>query len=306
MVGGPSTAQLGWLSNFSDFAAANPNLVDFVSSHLYPNESPPIQPTRNGFEELLVNTSQYVNSHAKRPLIITEMSTGCCALTDEPFAAAFVVHDALVLNSHPELITSYWAVSDLFEEGGLDSSPFQQGFGLMTVNGIKKPVYRGFEMLANLSSFLVNEIMTSDNVDLVVTSSSNLEDLTPSTHEISVRALLTFFNRFGLPIDNSTTVDVYFNLAPLLTQLRAKGLNPQVDSTVMISQIDSTHANARALWEQQGSPMYPSKDLLDRLQQASQAVPTAQNFTSVVGEVYQMTRTMEQYSVHSINVRIVF
>jgi hypothetical protein len=32
--------------------------------------------------------------------------------------------------------------SDIFEEGGFESVPFHQGFGMMTIHKVPKPVYR--------------------------------------------------------------------------------------------------------------------------------------------------------------------
>ena len=45
---------------------------------------------------------------------------------------------------------SWWAVSDVFEETGMDRTPFHNGYGLLTVDGVAKPVYRAFELLRGL------------------------------------------------------------------------------------------------------------------------------------------------------------
>ena len=45
-------------------------------------------------------------------------------------------------------ISSYWTFSDVFEEGGFPTSEFTNIYGLMTVHGIPKPGWRGFQLLA--------------------------------------------------------------------------------------------------------------------------------------------------------------
>jgi len=44
-------------------------------------------------------------------------------------------------------IFSWWCISDVFEEGWLEGTPFHGGFGLLTAQNIAKPAYRAFEML---------------------------------------------------------------------------------------------------------------------------------------------------------------
>lgn len=45
---------------------------------------------------------------------------------------------------------SFWTFSDIFEEHGQVSGEFRGGFGLQTIHGIPKPVYRAFELMHEL------------------------------------------------------------------------------------------------------------------------------------------------------------
>ena len=40
---------------------------------------------------------------------------------------------------------SYWTYSDLFEEPGPPTAPFQGGFGLLNPQGIRKPAYFAYK-----------------------------------------------------------------------------------------------------------------------------------------------------------------
>jgi len=45
---------------------------------------------------------------------------------------------------------SYWTFSDLFEEPGPPTAPFQGGFGLLNPRGIGKPAYFAYQYLNSL------------------------------------------------------------------------------------------------------------------------------------------------------------
>jgi xylan 1,4-beta-xylosidase len=45
---------------------------------------------------------------------------------------------------------SYWTFTDIFEEGGPRFTPFHGGFGLMNLQGIKKPAYFAYQFLGRL------------------------------------------------------------------------------------------------------------------------------------------------------------
>jgi xylan 1,4-beta-xylosidase len=42
---------------------------------------------------------------------------------------------------------SYWTYSDLFEEPGPPTAPFQGGFGLLNPEGIRKPAFFAYKYL---------------------------------------------------------------------------------------------------------------------------------------------------------------
>ena len=60
---------------------------------------------------------------------------------------------------------SFWTFSDVFEEGGPKREPFDGGFGLMAMGGIKKPSYSAFGLLHQLG----NERIAQDASNVLVT-----------------------------------------------------------------------------------------------------------------------------------------
>jgi xylan 1,4-beta-xylosidase len=86
---------------------------------------------------------------ADHPFYLTEYNVGCCLgyqSHDNSAAAAFVFRTVGDLNDALDLY-SYWTFTDVFEEGGLAQEEFKNVYGMMTVHGIPKPVWRAFQLL---------------------------------------------------------------------------------------------------------------------------------------------------------------
>ena len=97
-------------------------------------------------------------------VLLTGAGLGLPGGQDTTFAAAFVAHTALAIQAIPNLeILSFWTFTDVsstpgcmcavlgvlngvwaqvFEEGGFDSVPYHEGYGIQTYNGVPK-VIRG-------------------------------------------------------------------------------------------------------------------------------------------------------------------
>ena len=57
---------------------------------------------------------------------------------------------------------SYWTFSDIFEEAGPPVTPFHGGFGLLTLQSVKKPTYYAYKFLNNLGDTeLINKDASS-------------------------------------------------------------------------------------------------------------------------------------------------
>ncbi len=59
---------------------------------------------------------------------------------------------------------SYWVFTDIFEEAGPRFTPFHGGFGLMTIQGIKKPAYHAYAFLNQLGD---TELVNTDSASWV-------------------------------------------------------------------------------------------------------------------------------------------
>jgi xylan 1,4-beta-xylosidase len=65
---------------------------------------------------------------------------------------------------------SYWAYTDLFEEPGPPTAPFQGGFGLLNPEGIRKPAFFAYKYLHALQG---DRVVTSDPQAMLATKNGN-------------------------------------------------------------------------------------------------------------------------------------
>lgn len=160
-VGGPSTAGAAWVPEFLDHVASSGAPVDFVTTHTYGvdggflDEQGRSDTKLSAAPDAIIADARKVRAQiaASRfptlPLYFTEWSTS--------YTSRDPVHDSYV--SAPYILSklkavqgsvqgmSYWTYSDLFEEPGPPTAPFQGGFGLMNPQGIRKPAWFAYKYL---------------------------------------------------------------------------------------------------------------------------------------------------------------
>lgn len=158
-VGGPSTAQAAWVPAFIRYCATHHVPVDFVSTHVYGDDS-----AENVFgthekiarRDMVIRAVQKIHGQVEAssmpalPIVFSEFNatyTGTeVDVTDSPYVGPWLANtiracDGLVRSM------SYWTFSDVFEEGGVAKSPFHGGFGLIAAGGIPKASFNDFRLL---------------------------------------------------------------------------------------------------------------------------------------------------------------
>jgi xylan 1,4-beta-xylosidase len=253
-VGGPATADNAWIDDFLSFCKANDLPADFVSTHHYPTDAFG-KPGDDTITELSDSKRSILRKQAREvrkkagdlPVYYTEWCTSSNPrdpMHDDPYAAAFIVKTILEANRLVEGY-SYWTFSDIFEENYFPSTPFQGGFGLLTIHGIAKPAYRAFQLLHDLGTELMPVDGSHDTVDAWFVRGDQ-----------SATLILT---NFALPRHPIATEQVSFSL---------KSAKPKTKTSVQ--RIDLDHANAKRHWEQLGKPEYLCRAAVDDLKASSQ------------------------------------
>ena len=159
-VGGPATAQAAWISAFLKHTAREHVPVDFVSTHVYaddtsrnvfgrpghvPRDQMVCRAVRKVHEEILAS------SYPHLPLIMSEfnatyMNSG---LTDGVYMGPWLAALASRCDGLTTMM-SYWTFSDVFEEQGVPQRPLWGGFGLLSIGSVPKPAYNAFALLHQL------------------------------------------------------------------------------------------------------------------------------------------------------------
>lgn len=168
-VGGPASTgtsgvpgQAPWGKEFLA-ACHEKNLpIDFFSTHPYPTFHPADLEgkgymTWDGPDRLRVDLSGYEKTLAEAGFShlekhYTEWNSSPSARDpshDAAFMAPFIVQNNWRGLGRADSL-SFWAVSDIFEEGRLGDTPFHGGFGLVNIQGLKKPSYHGYWFLSRL------------------------------------------------------------------------------------------------------------------------------------------------------------
>jgi len=165
-VGGPATAGTAWITEMINHCYQNNIPIDFISTHDY-------GVVGAGFDEFGVkmqslrknpnSIAQKIDS-VKRLILRSKLPETALHITEwsSSYSSKDPVHDSyqnatFVLNTlkNTELTAnsmSYWVFTDVFEEAGPPARPFEGGFGLINLQGIKKPTYYAYQYLRQLGS----------------------------------------------------------------------------------------------------------------------------------------------------------
>lgn len=162
-VGGPATAGCAWITEFIDFCYNSKVPVDFVSTHTYGvngyfDEFGVQQVMLDSKPGAIIDDVTRVHDQVKAShmpdleIHFTEWSTSYSPndpVHDSYHSAAYILSK---IKRCEDLVDSmsYWVFSDIFEEPGPPKTHFHGGFGLLNVQGLKKPSFFAYKYLNKL------------------------------------------------------------------------------------------------------------------------------------------------------------
>jgi xylan 1,4-beta-xylosidase len=160
-VGGPSTAQAAWVTPFLQHTKEKGVPVDFVSTHVYANDTADnvLHTNENVPRDKMVwRAVQMVHdeilhsAYPAIPLIFSEYNASYANepnVTDSTFMGPWLANNIRLCDGLTQSM-DYWAFSDVFEEQGVVRTPFYGGFGLVAADHIPKPTLNIFRILHRL------------------------------------------------------------------------------------------------------------------------------------------------------------
>jgi xylan 1,4-beta-xylosidase len=266
-VGGPATAQAAWVDRFIRHNVENRIPMDFVSTHVYANDS-----ARDvfGADETLSRTQMVCRAAQKvhdqvaaslrpdLPIIWSEYNASYKnehVVTDSVFMNAWLADTIRQCDGLTEIM-AYWTFSDVFEEQGVVKQPFYGGFGLIAEDGLPKPSFNAFKLLHRLGE---NRISIDTDSAIVTRRSDGT-------------LVMAVWNLF-LPeeIGDAKNLTIEF-----------KGLSGH--HRAVLYRLDSTHGSLAATYEKLGRPQYPTEAQIAQLRRAAE-IPEPESKSLQNGEI---------------------
>jgi len=184
-VGGPSTAGAAWVPEFLAHVKQSGAAVDFVTTHTYGvdggfldeegHSDTKLSPSTDAISGDIHRVRREIAASAfpNLPLYFTEWSTSYTPrdpVHDSYISAAYIL-SKIKANEGQLQGMSYWTYSDLFEEPGPPTAPFEGGFGLLNPEGIRKPAFFAYKYLNTLEG---QSIPSADSQAMIAEDHGNL------------------------------------------------------------------------------------------------------------------------------------
>jgi xylan 1,4-beta-xylosidase len=252
-VGGPSTAQAAWADKFIAHCVEMNVPVDFVSTHVYGNDK---AEDVFGTSEKILRT-EMVGRAARKvfdqvkasarpdlPIFWSEYNASYFnepAVTDAAFMGPWLANTIRQCDGLATIM-SYWDLSDVFEEQGVQKKPFYGGFGLIAEGGVPKAAFNDFKILHLLGDSRIP--VDSDSV--------------LATRRADGALVIAVWNLF-LPEDAGRARDFVLEIRG------GKG-----GGKALIYQVDSEHGSPLPAYRTMGEPLYPTAAQYAELKKAAE------------------------------------
>lgn len=254
-VGGPAVcggSDEVWISAFMKFCHDEKLKPDFITRHHYTVEFPERQGhydyhklmnPEDGFANL-ATTRAIIDGYKEYkglPIHITEFNTSYTPrgiIHDTNLNAALLAQQLSRLGDINESY-SYWTFGDVFEEQGVQFTPFHGGFGLVADGCIPKPTFWTFAFFKKLEEAGDTCLYRDDNAVVIKTKKGYMGVLWNTDGEKSVELELNF------PLD------------------KKKGYS------LMQKIVDEDTCNPLKVWHDLGEPAHPTAELNKLLRESA-------------------------------------
>jgi xylan 1,4-beta-xylosidase len=251
-VGGPATAQAAWVDAFIRHCAEKQIPLDYVSTHVYANDTAPDVFGRQEDiprDRMVCRAVEKVHDQIesspmpKLPLIWSEFNASYkneADVTDAVYMGPWLADTIRQCDGLVDVM-SYWSFSDVFEEQGVVKTPFYGGYGLIAEDGIPKPAFNAFKLLHKLGEERIQ--LDSDSALFTRRKDGTL--------------VLAVWN-YAAPEKTGSSRTI---------SLQLKGASARRAS---ISRLDAGHGDVHHGYEKMGSPRYPTQGQIQELRHAAE------------------------------------
>jgi xylan 1,4-beta-xylosidase len=298
-VGGPATARYGWITPFLKFCADKNLPVDFVSTHSY-NTKSVLDEFGVGKRRLVAQ--DYLPEAVKkvRRMIDSTVYKGVemhyTEFNSSP-SSRDPIHDTyqnaawlLTTLKRTERIASsmsYWTFTDIFEESGPAMTSFHGGFGLLNLQGIKKPSFYSYKFLTELGE---TELINSDSSSWVCKNKTGVQVLFWNLH---------------LPFNDTTVFnEIYFRKniqAADAGSVRVQISNvPNGKYDLLIYKVGYHHNDPYSAYLEMGSPPNISVAQEAELKKISSGKPVSKKQISITNRTFNQLFEAKENEIYFI------
>ncbi|HKK61226.1 MAG TPA: hypothetical protein VJ951_01620 [Bacteroidales bacterium] len=256
-IGGPSTARAEWIPEFLEYARKNDCMPDYLIGHIYNNDSE--------YAALSPFAGPQDDKINRSPNFLSGVVRGVSELADSlnfngeihwnewgrswfPFdpmretsnEAAFIVKTMAEVSQYADYF-AYWCLSDIYNQLGFGAETFHGNYGMMNLQGLKKPAYFAHQLLSQLGTEEIPSEKTSSDLynGAIVTKKNN-----------GLGILVYHF-------DNDFNPENYqLDKIPVSIELP----NDKTVKTASLSRVSEVENNILHQWRKEGSPDYLKYD----------------------------------------------
>ncbi len=280
-VGGPSTARGEWIGDFLDYTTKADSPPDFIVAHCYNNDSAdaPLSPffgpqtdRENASPNFLTGVVRGVREVLRERDYAGELHFNEWGASWHPFApvretaneAAYIVKTMREVWDQADYF-SYWALSDIYNQVGYGREAFHGNYGLLSMDGLRKPAYFAHVLLNRLGDELIESPDVADDPSRGCFSSRSSET---GAVQLLFYAYDIDFAIGDQPTGSSTDV----------------GLPEGADvRRARITRVDERNNNILTEWRALGSPAIPTVEQVTFLRKRNEL--RSQSLEPYVGEV---------------------
>ncbi|MGA2859058.1 MAG: glycosyl hydrolase family 39 [Candidatus Sulfotelmatobacter sp.] len=247
-VGGPATAQAAWVTAFLAHTKGSSVPVDFVSTHVYANDTADnvLGTNENVSRDLMVfravkkvHEEILASAYPRIPLIFSEFNASYANepnVTDSTFIGPWLANTIRLCDGLTDSM-DYWSFSDVFEEQGVVRTPFYGGFGLLAADSIPKPSLNAFRALHKLGT---KRLSTLSNSALATVAQDGSVVLALWNYSPPIGTGAKYTKPMG-PAGPARTFEIHFDHVP-------------ANASVEVWRVDDDHGNVVKAFDNMGRP----------------------------------------------------
>jgi xylan 1,4-beta-xylosidase len=302
-VGGPASAvPYKAEEEFEKWVAANHEPVDFIAVHAYGvkqgyldtdgTAGTILDPDPDSVSGRMQHSRELLKASAlpNLELHFTEWSSSYTPtdfMHDQYHQASFILDKVRRATPYVDSM-SYWTFTDIFEENGPRFTPFHGGFGMINLEGIKKPSFYAFKFLSKLGT---TDVQADDTQSWVTKSPDG-----------SVQALIWDYSPVVPPAGKTDQSFYNQDLAPQNKGTLKLDLAHVSDGKYRVSvyQIGYKQNDAFTAYVGMGSPNQLTRTQVDQLNKVSSGAPLSEEDVTVKGGQFTKTFPLRSNDVYFV------